>query len=420
MATTLNNGQGVRYKEVRFSPAPSPKRRARSLATSNLLREPIDYTGRYSQSNDSGAELPFDFAAYIEQSRAVLESQRASFERERATFAQERKLWDRERLLLRSRIADLEAAANKSGGGSSVAKVQRERGSGLPSSTGGRSQQLSGTDRLNGVTNGHHVWEGSSPGVKPTRVFPDESNGWNITYNSERNGEDNRGSLDAALSPKSRSVDRHPEIRVPIEKIDKTLDGITLKSSGLPPEIVAKVISESPESPAGSSAQKHNPGHKPNHKISLANLGPPEENLIKDAGHTPMAVIGPDSNVSNQSPNSYDDDDEGEAPLAPQTTICRPYERSDSYFPEPDDDPALTGPLGLKNEETADTAFLGELDQRLLDEAKRIISPQSGSGTKDDDCETNDGKPTQDEPEPELKLRQTSNFGTAFGSARVK
>ncbi|KAK2761162.1 hypothetical protein FQN54_001683 [Arachnomyces sp. PD_36] len=400
----MSNGQeDPHFKEVGFPACPSPKPRAQTLATTSVLREPRDYTVVDTRSNEPArTELPLDFATYIEQSRAALESQRTSFERERAAFAHERKLWDRERSILKSRIAQLEGAPRNSGG-----RMTQRRDPDLPSWA--VTRKLSGcTDRLNGTTNGHHVWEGPSQARKPTRVFPDERQKQDTTHHrNEGNGGRNWGSFNESPSPKSHAPGQRPHIAVPIEKIDSTLDGITLKSSGLPPEVLARVISESPESNNGSSPQKPSSGQKQNRRISLVNLGPPEDNLTKDAGHTPMAIIEPCSDI---------DDEENEAPLAPQTTICRPRERSDSYFSEPDDDPALKGPLGLKNEKKEDDPFLSALNQRLLNEAKRAVSRPSVSGTTEDD---DDEGPEQDEPEPELRFRKTSNFGSAFGSTKA-
>lgn len=419
-STTIVNTQSAWCEGVELPPSASPKRRAQTLATNSLFREPVDmYTVRNARSHNPGTELPLDFAAYIERSRAALESQRVSFERERAAFAQERRLWDTERVILKSRIAELEGSADKNGRkyGGGFVNFPQTRGSTFPPSfTGGVLPPGGGTDRLDGVTNEpHHVWEGPIPKSRPTRVFSDELEGQDISPKDQGNGDDNRSSLDSAFSQKYHGIG------APISNIDGSLDGIRLKSSRLRPNFVAEAVSESQESSLESAfAQKPNPVENPGHEISLPNLGPPEENLTKDAGHTPIAHIASESDISDQASNSSNDNAEEEIPLAPQTTVSLPDEQSYSYLveDEPDDDPALTGPLGLRNNETADNAFLNELDQRLLDEAKGILSGPASSETKDE--ETDSRRSDLEEPEPEIRFRRTTNFGTAFGSSLVR
>lgn len=111
------------------------------------------------------------------------------------------------------------------------------------------------------------------------------------------------------------------------------------------------------------------------------------------------------------------EDQEEEAPLAPMTThVHQPPEHAESYFPDVPDDPALQGPLGLTNDEEHDSSFLNELDSRLLDQAKRILS----TSTVSDDVEEDDAEaPNQGEPEPEIKFKKSTNFGTAFGMSNL-
>lgn len=377
------------------------------------------YTVRNARSHDTETELPLDFAAYIERSRVALESQRVSFERERAAFAQERRLWDTERMIMKSRIAELETSADKNGGGcgGGFVNVPQIRGSAFPPSfTGGGLPPSGCTDRLNGVTDEQrHVWEGPIQNSRPARVFPDELKGRDINPKEQGNGDDNRASLDSACSPKSQPTG------VPISNNDSSPDGIGLRSSRSHPESAENAVLESSKSILESeSPPKPNLGGKQSRTISLSNLGPPEENLTKDAGHTPMAIIASPSDVSEQATNPSNDSAEEEIPLAPQTTVSVPGEHSYYYHPEnePDDDPALTGPLGLKNDETADNAFLNALDERLIDEAKNIPSGPDSSETKDK--ETDSQISDLEEPEPELRFRKTTNFGTAFGSALAR
>jgi hypothetical protein len=409
---SLSNGQPAPYKEVRFSQAGAPIRRTRSVSTSN------PYTASRATRRPEVTTHP-EFAVYVEQSRSLLERQRLNFERERAAFVEERKLWDMERALLKSRIAELESRkenTNRSNGTSSKPHFL----------TDFTFQGISHRDfsQRNGASNSHghnshHVWEGTSPSsVRPTRVFPDETMKNNLSVPPiDENGFGLPPSLDAALSPQSRAVDRLEAIPVPIEKVDSELDGITLKSTALPPEVVAKVIS--PSTSANSSTPKSEPdkptteGRSPL-KLKLSDLGPPETLLTRDAGHTPMAMLGTETEASYQSPV---EDSPEENPLAP-TTTKQPVENSDSYFPDVEDDPSLKGPLSLRNNAEADMGFLSELDQKLLDEARRAVAgpskPDGGDNDNDNDNNENDD---QSEPDPGLKFKNSTNFGTAFGAS---
>jgi hypothetical protein len=358
--------------------------------------------------------------SYIEQSRELLENQRAHLETERALFAQERQLWAKERILLRTKIAELE----------SLLKSQRSQSilaTGHPPKPAfGTPQYLDSHDHLSSA----QVWEGSSPGSRPTRVFRDEEILVNAHLSpiSERSGS-NPPSLDAALSPRARAVDASGatiSIPVPIEKLDSRLDGITLKSTALPPGVVARVITPPSPSPLETSSpalatapsDPARPGmeHRNSLKLKLSELGRPNENLVRDAGHTPMAIIEVDDSqrtTKDASPVEIPPCQEEEAPLAPMVThVHQPSEHAESYFPDLPDDPALTGPLGLTNDEEHDSSFLNELDTRLLDQAKRILSTSTVSDGED---EPDPKAPNQGEPEPEIKFKKSTNFGTAFG-----
>ncbi|KAL2010224.1 hypothetical protein VTN00DRAFT_6031 [Thermoascus crustaceus] len=410
------NCHGSVYKEVRFSPSATPVRRAQSVATSNPLLDPIYAAGIGARA--SSVDVCTEFSTYAEQSRALLESQRINFERERAMFAEERKLWDRERAVLKSRIAELESALNGRSQklGTSAAGPFRSDFSFQQNSPGAQSQQ-SGSD------NGHHVWEGSSPHSKPTRVFTDENRKPDSDLPPIReHGLGPPPSLDTALSPRSKAVDHSAtaSVPVPIEKLDSNLDGITLKSTALPPDLVAKVMTPPSPSPLDGSpsqnpdpkALKEGPERRNSLKLKLSDLGPPDKNLTRDAGHTPMVIVDTETELNQQSSSevtSYAGN-----PAEPVSTLRLPTEQSDSYFPDLDEDPALAGPLSLQNEEEKDRDFLNELDQKLLDEARKVLSNSSDPSAQnlDDDDDERSG---EGEQEPELKLKHTNNFGTAFG-----
>ncbi|PLN76759.1 hypothetical protein BDW42DRAFT_14578 [Aspergillus taichungensis] len=381
-STKLPNGHGSLYKEVRFSPTatPIPIRRALSVPNTHSVLK--------SDSLDRYSPLAAD---YLEESRSLLVRQRALFE-------DERRLWERERAILNARVAELE----------SQLKNQETPSSFPPLSTDPSTQNQTPS------SSNSQVWEGPSPSSPPTRVFGHPENpDRGVSSATEQGGGSNLTvSLDAALSPRSHPSDPAAggSVPVPIEKLDSKLDGITLKSSALHPEIVARVMTPpSPRSPDTSPSMTSQKSERRNSlKLRLSELGPPEKNLTRDAGHTPMVVMDPD--VETKSPHVADEGaDEGDdpSPLAPDA-LRQPAETSDSYFASLPDDPALTGPLSLLNDEEHDTGFLKELDQKLLDQARQVLGSSLDSSDRKESAEP----PSQ---EPEVRFKNATNFGTAFG-----
>ncbi|KAJ5099514.1 hypothetical protein N7532_006515 [Penicillium argentinense] len=423
-ATDLPDGHGSVYKEVRFSPTATPLRRTKSVSGSTPSAASTNYQRAKMSCVPENAPLGLD-TSYIDQSRALMDSQRANFERERKLFAQERQLWEQERTLLRTKIAEL----------GSMLKGQKSQSSSSLSHTAkpafGMPQYRAANEPS---VHSAQIWEGSSPGGRPTRVFRDEDVPDNAHLSPTGQGSDSiPPSLDAALSPQSRAIDAAGaavSVPVPIEKLDSSLDGITLKSSALPPGVVARVIT--PPSPssletsspatAPSAPARPDMEHRNSLKLKLSELGPPSENLVKNAGHTPMAIIEADvSQRSTKEASPIEKQEQApeppcdeEAPLAPMAThVHQPTENRASYFPDLPEDPALKGALGLINDEDHDNSFLSELDQKLLDQAKRILSTSADSGEveeSDPELSMNQG-----EQEPEIKFRKSTNFGTAFG-----
>ncbi|OJJ48287.1 hypothetical protein ASPZODRAFT_62407 [Penicilliopsis zonata CBS 506.65] len=443
MKSTKPNGHGSLYKEVRFSPTATPVRRAQSVSTSNPLRS----EKRWNFQGTGTTVETTDALSILEESRRLQESREVHFQNERALFAREKALWEGERRLLLGKIQELEVLLGDARAGQQQQQQQ-----------GGDTD----TDRDRGWDRGRRMhfqpWTGLG-GSKPTRVFQGvEELGKHAISIQQSRQMLGTGSLD----------DHHPPsldaaVPVPIEKLDSKLDGITLKSTALPPEVVARVMtppspvlldndnhhrptSSSPSSlsspPSSTSACKpaadakhwnHSSSHS---KLRLSDLGPPQENLVRDAGHTPMAIIDEAeieamslSQPATQSSSSccpLDEAEDEEHPIAPVTTQVRqPREQADSYFPdvleaenedeeeEQQQDPALTGPLSLLNDEKHDRSFLQELDHRLLDQARRILATSSDSPERDGGDA--DDASDQGEPEPELKFKNATNFGTAFG-----
>ncbi|KAL3463990.1 hypothetical protein BJX64DRAFT_109093 [Aspergillus heterothallicus] len=407
--TKLPNGHGSLYKEVRFSPTATPIRRSHSVPNNHPTLNP-DPTRALEMKKET---LPALALGYLEESRSLLERQRINFDHERILFAEERQLWDKERDLLKIRIAELESLLKSKGVATGVVSHTLNFPSTSPS----------------------QVWEGSSPMSRPTRVFPAEENQvtqfqFQLSTVLEQGVSQTAGlpapSLDAALSPKSRATDSTASIPVPIEKLDSRLDGITLKSSALPPDVVARVMT--PPSPSSRETSPNSSHDKPSMdrrnsvKLKLSDLGAPERNLVRDAGHTPMVVIDRDVDTAQGSPG--EGPALGERPLTPPVTrVQQPTERADSYFSgviDLPEDPALKGPLSLVNEKDHDDDFLSEVDQKLLSQARQILggAPKRAGDNDNDDYEETEIKPSgQGEAEPEIRFKSTTNFGTAFGQS---
>lgn len=374
--STKPTGHGSLYKEVRFSPTSSR----------------VHHTDLPASNPSSTLD-----ANYLDQVRSLLDRQRANFEAERELFAGERRLWEKEKVLLRSRISELEASLSGRG------TVRRMMG---PPEA---ATNPIGLDRFGSSLpdNSSQAWEKSNPGNKRTRVF----------HESEKLSDEGSlwPSLDAALSPRSRAtnVPTGACVPVPIEKLDGKLDGITLKSSALSPEAIARVMT--PPSPAqrqkspSASSQSSPAQHKNTLKLKLSELGPPDKNLTRDAGHTPMAAIVDAEADTDQPPSPSEGHSNGGPVAAPAAS--QPAENSESYFPDLPEDPSLKGPLSLLNDEEHDSGFLQELNQKLLDETRQAPSDDHSSNGKDVD------PPSQGEQEPELRFKNTTNFGTAFGKS---
>lgn len=346
--------------------------------------------------------------AYIEQSRAALQSQRASFECERFAFGEERKLWSQERELLKSRIASLEKHINCTHVDMSTVE---------PVSQAGNSSSAS-----------LRVWEGSRPTGKPTRRFLDGTAAAGplapaahdppFLQVDDHLASGRSPSLDEALSPRTQPVDRAHHVAIPVELVDSILDGITLKSTGLPPNVAAKLTSpplstsnvSSPRQPGAaftaaveSESRAHYRTHDGCDAVTL-------QTALPDAG--PAATSSePTVQAPVQRPR-----------LTTHTTDEQPKFTPDADSPEhtyaedeADEDPELTGPLMLRNDEEHDLDFLEALDKKLLMEAKKAVS--TNPALSDPDALSDAANP-QSEPEPEIRFKKSTNFGTAFGSTQ--
>ena len=218
---------------------------------------------------------------------------------------------------------------------------------------------------------------------------------------------------------------------VPIDKLDRSLDGITLKSTALAPSFVANVLPAQSETPPRTPSPDSRSAANPGLRVEMDGVHSPfDENLKLNAGHTPMAFGNSGSNGSGSKQSTGAPTPNGEGPIAPVPSVrppsrphLRPSEGSDSYFsnvPETEDeeddnieDPALKRPLTLdsKNKENANS-FLSEVDARLLMEAQKYLtSPESAAPDAEEK-----GTGQDDDDMPKLKMKQSRNFGSAFGS----
>ena len=223
--------------------------------------------------------------------------------------------------------------------------------------------------------------------------------------------------------------------------VDHRLDGITLKSSGLPPALVAKVISPDASSPNTPSPHSKTPTEL---KLEIGGVTlqiPEPPHLKTNAGHTPLAFEGslepskePSSTSTPHQPkqDQITVDPTPEEPRPPRP----PHERADSYFagispPKsevqdqvgaeerpgtvmPDEDPELRGPLTLESEPQADAKneFLDELDKRL-EQAKQ----ETDTSEQPEISQSGEAQVELDDDMPKLRLKPNLNFGSAFGSS---
>ena len=358
---------------------------------------------------------------YINQFHALIEHQRE-------VHSEERALWHTERLELHEKIAQLEVSLRRYKGSSSSqlsSPVDKNGTSGSssfwspPNTNGSRHTSASGT--------GDEVWHPRSD-VQPTRTFSDSSN--QATTRSESRlpsiAEHVNGRKDSRESP---AQDQGPSHKPSISgsDIDKNLDGINFKSSSVPPVADRDIMTPQSSSVHSPSPSRVSPGTI---ELPSSGLTASEDLYTKDAGHTPLArrtyfsTDGPASASSSGAATPTQPEIE-RPPLEPNTSSIKlPSERSNSYFPPPEDDsddpdPELAGPLGLTNEKGEDKRFLNELDSKLLRAARSEShgspavagAPDLAGPSKEQEKDFE-----QPEPEPKLRIKRSMNFGSAFGA----
>ena len=142
-----------------------------------------------------------------------------------------------------------------------------------------------------------------------------------------------------------------------------------------------------------------------------------EDNLTRDAGHTPLA-----SRVAHSDLPTPTQPEQERPPLEPGVSVLKtPSERSDSYFPSMEEDEAdqtLKSPLTLVNDKVSDERFFDELDSKLAEAAISTASsvPRANCSDALDSKDSFDVKvPRGLELEPKLRIKRSMNFGSQLG-----
>jgi hypothetical protein len=377
---------------------------------------------------------------------AAIEYHKSTADHLRKIHDNDRKAWDIEKSSLLARIADLELKLNRakdpkrrSSNDSSLTSAQSFRSS-LASSHSSFSAPRNGTE-VSAFTH-PPVWQGPETTPPVTRVFSHDDDVKHLPSISE---DEPLPSLSKQVSP----THREDSVSIPIEQIDKELDGITVKSTG--PAVTSSFIKInsppliSPNHTPSPLTQDQTPSN--GLRVEMGRLlSPLDEKLKRHAGHTPMAF---DGQLSTEQTTETAPSPTVEQPKEPAPTTrppLRPSEHSDSYFSftsdaaskpvldsqpipeeaivegdddaapphEPEDDPALKGPLMLDPSAQTQAAndFLLQVDAKLQEAAdhesiepdgeEKINGEQSDKTKKDDDF-------------PQLKIRKSTNFGSAWG-----
>jgi len=441
----LNDPEAVNSKSVKFSDPPVlPSHGRHSIATTDVpLLAPVSSASRLPKQEFqiTNPTPGVDITAYIEQCRNLNEQLRQAHESERRT-------WSIERTALQARIADLEFTLNKS-------RDPKRRSSNESSATSAQPSRLdfNGVNRMSSepfVPMTSPVWKGPESTPPATRVFSYADDAGHLPRISE--DEPLLPSLSREISPASVAPRMVENVPVPIEKVDHTLDGITLKSAALTSSFVTKITSpQFGRSPALSPSARPKNGFDGLWHLEMNGLLPPlDEKLKRHAGHTPL-VCDETVSTGNTSVDLPTPQEEKPTELVPtKRPPTRPAERSDSYFLfmsglesqevvqppgpalgkseawprlEPTEDPSLKGPLMLDPgaESEASTAFLEKVNTKLMEAVQKpkkdsALSDSGGDLVPDAKGEaTAHLGPDADDEMPQLKLKDSKNFGSAWG-----
>ena len=382
---------------------------------------------------------PVTSSPYVKQLQTLMEHQRRTFDEERA-------LWNIERMELHERITQLEKSLRGHQAISSRQMPSPIKNSDTASQDKSSFRNVLGKDSSNPTSEtatGNEVWRGSKPDVQPTRTFSDPT----IHYTKPGDRSRLPSIAEDTTCGRKDPSDVQTDLRkssVSGAQIDKNLDGINFKSRVLSPASAKRIMTPQSPSPRTSS-----PSHLSPKTLELPSsvLNALPDPYTKDAGHTPLPrrtdfnADGASSDCNGATPTQPEIE---RPPLEPHASFVKaPSERSDSYFPEVEDepkdrkdstvgqegefsdredtsrdeDPELKGPLGLNSSNGEGNPFLHELDSRLEQVARTKTSVPPSVGL---DAETSPAKDDEDfeqpEPEPQLRIKRSMNFGSAFGA----
>ncbi|KAL8888684.1 MAG: hypothetical protein Q9215_003912 [Flavoplaca cf. flavocitrina] len=137
---------------------------------------------------------------------------------------------------------------------------------------------------------------------------------------------------------------------------------------------------QSPRSTAPSSFSQESPSTPVQNPVWLDGLPQvTQENMVKHAGHTPMARtgFGLDGTFNATGSDKPIPETQREQAVEPLPSAKPPSERSDSYFPQgpADDDPELQKPLSLANEDSGSREFMSQLQSKLEEAAVNSTPP---------------------------------------------
>ena len=364
----------------------------------------------------------------------------------------DRKAWEIEKASLLARIADLEFKLN-------VARDPNRRASNESSYDSGRSFRSDIASSFTSASNGPSrklsdhapgaplpVWHGPEYTPPVTRVFSHDDDVDHLPSISE---DGPSPALSRQVSPTYREEAR----AISIDKFDKELDGIIMRTTA--PAITSsfvKVASPLPISPERGLSPGTKDAVNGGLKVQMNRLlSPLDEKLTRHAGHTPMIFDGA---MSTEATTDTVPTPRIEQPLEPvptTRTTRQPSEKSDSYFsfsekvaskpdvgsetvPENaiedanldnDEDPPLRGPLMLDSSAKSLSAndFLDQVDAKLKEAAShhRADSSVSENGNTAADNGSSERKNKKDdEAFPNLRIRKSTNFGSAWGEAPAK
>lgn len=446
----------------------------------HIISPPIS---RSSSSDGKTAGLVQDWRVFTRKLREQFLSEKAHMEADRVrseeVMAEERALWDKERAGYERRIAELEAQLETFTGPLSQ-RSNRSHAAGpasyfppVPTRPSGPNPALSTNTSKNPSLDSNSsaklVLQESGRNADGSRFYAPVSQHPSRTFESMTTSSLRVDSMPALretpLRVTSKELKQTDFLRAPgqfpsmestsdsegsvvgdsidISLIEPGLDGVSIKSSAISPTFAARVMS-----PSGTTMtpSKFSPDtvapRRPTHiidsvsspetpKKTLDIIKQPEgRRLTMHAGHTPNhSVISfelGDSGLTTPKASAIKQELEGKIVDNPVVHV-------------EDEDPELSGPLGLTNDSPEDEIFLATLTSKLEEVAEHAINERSDSIAESDvgDSEIlrmalnaigRGSKPEVNEESqdstleggadgiPVLKLKPSTNFGRPLGT----